>query len=214
MKNRLCAIAALAALIPSGCYTGVDPQAGPAEAGQGDESPAAESGDTAPLDPSNDDDGDPSDDEPEPEPEPAEDPFEVPDHEVRLLPFGVRMTNLASLVGVEPDHFIFDEINVRRTMLGDHDYANGVAPDLAWSPTKMSVWVKGLKPVCNSAQWQALYPNISADPAPLLREVLAREPDADELQAYQELAASAATPVSADELTCLAALSSLDFVAQ
>ncbi len=211
MTNRLSIVAALAALISTGCYTGVDAQTDglglPADSQGEGSSPEATGEDP---DPPTDDDADPSGDEPEP----AEDPFEVPSHEVRLLPFGVRMNNLANLIGVEQDHFIFDELLVRRTLLGDHDYANGVAPDLSWSPTKMSAWVKGLKPVCNSAQWLAAYPNLSTDPAPLLREVLAREPDAEVLAAYQELATNAGSTVSADELTCLAALSSLDFVAQ
>ncbi len=210
MTNRLFVVPALAALLTSGCYSGVDLQVGGLglpEDGLDDGSPPGATGDAPEPDAPTDDDADPPDDEPEP----VEDPFEVPSHEVRLLPFGVRMNNLARLLEVEQDHFVFDELYTRRTMLGDHDYANGVAPDLSWSPTKMSVWVKGLVPVCNSAQWLARYPNLSADPAPLLREVLAREPDADELAAYQELATNAENP---DELTCLAALSSLDFVAR
>lgn len=205
----------LAALLTTGCYNGVDIPTGAIGIPQdslGDGSPPQDDGDDPAPDGDDDDSGvDPSGDDPD---EPAADPFEVPNHEVRLLPFGVRMTNLALLVGVEKDHYIFDELYVRRTMLGDHDYANGVAPDLSWSPTKMSFWVKSLKPVCTSTQWQARYPNISADPSPLLRDVLAREPDADELAAYQELASNALSTANADELTCLAALSSLDFVAQ
>lgn len=210
MTNRLFVVPAFAALLTMGCYSGVDVQPGGlglAEGGQGDGEPPEPTGSEPEPDAPADDEPDPSDDEPEP----AEDPFEVPNHEVRLLPFGVRMNNLARLLDVEQDHFVFDELYMRRTMLGDHDYANGVAPDLSWSPTKMSVWVKGLVPVCNSAQWLARYPNLSADPAPLLRDVLARDPDADELAAYQSLATNAERP---DELTCLAALSSLDFVAR
>ena len=68
-----------------------------------------------------------SDDEPEPVDE--EDPFSLPGTEARLLPFHVRMTNLATVLGVEEDHFIFDDLYVRRTLLGDHDFANGIAFD-------------------------------------------------------------------------------------
>ena len=78
----------------------------------------------------------------------------------------------------------------------------------------MGVWLKGLQPVCGSALWIQRYPNLRLDPAPLLRKVLAREPETAELQAYAVLATSASSTTRADELTCLAALSSLDFVAQ
>lgn len=212
MTNRISLVAALAVVFPLGCYSGIDnPAASVATDAADDTGTSSEAtGETPDPEHPTDDDADPPDDGPGP----VEDPFEVPNHEVRLLPFGVRMTNLATLVGVDTDHFIFDDLYVRRTLLGDHDYANGVAPDLSWSPTKMSVWVKGVKPVCNSAQWLAAHPKLSADPAPLLREILAREPDSDELATYQELAISAVATANADELICLAALSSLDFVAQ
>lgn len=205
MTNLRTSVAVLAALFPLGCYVGVEPKPHPiGQAGDEGDPPSP------PPAPEDDDDTEPPDEEPEP----AEDPFEVPAHEVRLLPFGVRLNNLARLVGVEQNDAMFTELLLRRTMLGDHDYANGVAPDLSWGPTKMSAWVKGLKPVCSSASWQERYPNVSTDPTPLLRNVLAREPESDELEAYQALAENAGTTTRADELTCLAALSSLDFVAR
>ena len=89
-----------------------------------------------------------------------------------------------------------------------------IAADLAWTPQKMGVWVKSLEPVCSSLQFQERYPNISADPTPLLQQVLARDPDADELEAYAAIATQAPDTATADRLTCYAALSSLEFVAQ
>lgn len=200
-------------LSSSACYTGFEADAAVGLGGDGleDGEDGGPSGDDGPASDDGDDPDDPDDD---PEPAEEEDPFNLPGTEARLLPFHVRMTNLAAVLDVEADHFIFDDLYIRRTLLGDHDFANGIAPDLAWNPAKMSVWVKGLRPVCSSVQFQERYPNISVDPTPLLRQVLARDPDAEELAAYAEVVAGALDATTADQLTCFAALSSLEFVAQ
>jgi len=203
----------LATLLGStACYTGFEADTANefGASGIGDAGDAGPGGDGGPG--PNGDDGD-SDEDPEPAEE-EEDPFTLPGTEARLLPFHVRMTNLATVLGVEVDHFIFDDLYTRRTLLGDHDFANGIAPDLAWNPAKMSVWVKGLEPVCSSVQFQERYPNIGADPTPLLQQILARDPEVEELAAYAEVIVGAPDMATADRLTCFAALSSLEFVAQ
>ena len=200
-------VAILAALPLPGCGDDSAVENSDTSSGSPDDdtSPPEDDGPPDPNDDGDDDDNTPGDDDPQDdEPEPADDPFEVPKHEVRLLPYDVRMNNLAALLAVESDHFLFDELHTRRTLLGDHDYANGVPPDLSWNANKMGVWLKGLKPVCSSALWIQRYPNLRLDPAPLLRKVLAREPDTAELQAYAVLATSATSTTRADELTCLA----------
>lgn len=198
----------------SACYTGFDaaPQ-GLGDNGIGD-APDDDSGDgDAP-----DDDGpgspDGDDDDDDDEPSEDEDPFELPGTEARLLPFHVRMTNLANIVGVEKHHFIFDDLYTRRIQLGDHDFSGNIAADLAWNAQKMGVWVKSLEPVCTSIQFRERYPNISADPTPLLQQVMARDPEVEELEGYAAAIAGAPDTTTADLLTCYAALSSLEFVAQ
>lgn len=200
-------------LATSGCYTGLDGVAEPALGDGGiaqDDDDGPDGGDG----PDSGDDGD-SGDRGDPEPaEEEEDPFALPGTEARLLPFHVRMTNLANVVGVEKDHFIFDDLYMRRVQLGDHDFSGNIAADLAWNAQKMSVWVKSLEPVCTSIQFQERYPGIGADPTPLLQQVFARDPDADELAAFADLVGGTPDPAAADLMTCYAALSSLEFVAQ
>lgn len=217
MMKQATLVALLASLPSLGCGDDQAVDNGGTSSGSpdADTSSPQDGGQPSPTDDGDDDDNESGDEDPQDdEPEPSEEPFEVPKHEVRLLPYDVRVNNLAALLAVETDHFLFDEIHTRRTLLGDHDYANGVAPDLSWSANKMGAWLKGLKPICSSALWIQRYPNLRLDPAPLLRKVLAREPNTEELQAYAVLATSASSTTRADELTCLAALSSLDFVAQ
>ncbi len=217
MKTNAITCTLLATLLgTTACYSGFEADAVAAldegaDAGGGDDGPASDDG-PAPDDDSGDDSSDDPDDNPEPAEE--EDPFELPGTEARLLPFHVRMANLAAVMGVEDDHFIFDELYMRRIQLGDHDFSGNIAADLAWNPQKMSVWVRSLKPVCSSFQFQERYPNISADPTPLLQQILARDPDAEELAAYAAVVADAPDTATADQLTCFAALSSLEFVAQ
>ncbi|MCR9161521.1 MAG: hypothetical protein ACE37F_30100 [Nannocystaceae bacterium] len=216
MKTHAIQSTLLAALLSSSaCYTGLDATGelgfGDSTIGGATDATAGDGSDDAP-----DDDGpdEPDGDGEDPEPAEDEDPFELPGTEARLLPFHVRMTNLANLVGVEKDHFIFDELYMRRIQLGDHDFSGNIAADLAWNAQKMSVWVKSLEPVCGSIQFRDRYPNVSANPTPLLQQVMAREPDAEELEAYAAIVAGAPDTATADLLTCYAALSSLEFVCQ
>ena len=201
-------------LCTSACYTGFDAVV---DQGLGNDAVGEVGDDGGPGGDDHDGNeggGEPEGDDEQPEPAEEEEPFELPGTEARLLPFHVRMTNLANIVGVDEDHFIFDALYMRRIQLGDHDFSGNIAADLAWNPQKMGVWVKSLEPVCSSIQFQERYPNISADPTPLLQQVLARDPDADELEAYAAIATQAPDTATADRLTCYAALSSLEFVAQ
>ncbi|MFO0635277.1 MAG: hypothetical protein U0168_20715 [Nannocystaceae bacterium] len=58
----------------------------------------------------------------------------------------MRLANLAAVAGVHPDDPMFMALLDRRFQLGDHDYANGIAPDLKWTPERMETWVKALRP--------------------------------------------------------------------
>ncbi|MEM9453823.1 MAG: hypothetical protein AAGF11_06560 [Myxococcota bacterium] len=186
----------------SGCYTGLS------------DSPEAADGADAET-PGGDDAGAPgADDGTNPGGPGAEDPdspFTLPKDEARLLPFPVRMQNLARLTGQTLDHPIFLELWDLRYQLGDHDFASGVAPDLRWSAEKMQNWVRGLKPVCASATMQTAFPDLLTDPRPMMRQAWGHEPTDDEVAALGDLDAEV-LPEEQYTVTCIAILTALDFV--
>jgi len=193
----------LAATLASGCYTGVDVPTG---ADGADDAPVADGNQVG-----GDDDGIPPR-EPEPGADESEEPFSVPSDEARLLPFPVRMQNLADLIGQPADHPMFLDLLDLRFQLGDHDFASGVAPDLRWSAEKMQNWVRGLRPVCSSAEMQVAYPGLLTDPRPFMRQAWGHEPAAEEVESMADLQDSTLPVEQQYLLTCLAVLTSLDFV--
>jgi hypothetical protein len=185
----------------TGCYSGLEGAPKGGAGGDGADA-GADAGDAG------QDDGTPQ----EPEPGEPEAPFRVPGNEARLLPFPVRMQNLAHVTGQTLDHPMFLELMELRYQLGDHDFATGVAPDLRWSSDKMQYWVRGLKPVCESAEMAAAYPELLTDPRPMMRQAWGHEPSAEEVEALADLQNGT---VPADQhfvVTCLAVLTALDFV--
>ena len=154
--------------------------------------------------------GDPSGEPDDPEPE---SPFEVPQSEVHLLPFHVRMANLVAVAGVPESHVMFDQIRAKRYQLGDHDYANGVAPDLDWNADRMETWVKAVKPVCNDPEFQARYPGLASDVTPLARAAYGRDPTPEETRAFDDVKMGQLDGAGQYRMVCLAVLSSLEFVA-
>lgn len=213
--SNLCIASLLLSLAASGCYGGIALPGNDSAGGT-----PSDSGDSA-EDSSGDPSGDPSsggsgddpsgggDDPPDEEPS----PFHVPEDEVRLLPFHVRARNLAEVVGVTEDHSMFTQLRATRYQLGDHDYANGIAPDLRWDAQKMQVWVKAMIPVCDSAEFKDRYPDLLTDPTALLQQVYGRQPTDDEITAYDDVMVADATPDVQYQLACASILSSLEFVA-
>lgn len=145
-------------------------------------------------------------------PEP-EAPFELPNDEVTLLPFPVRMTNLALVVGVSVDNPVFDKAFQLRILLGDHDYSQQTAPDLRWTADRMYHWVRALAPICNSQLLTSKYPDLAADPSALMRAAYGRDPSSEEVDAIVEIAVAPLPGPDRSRLACMAVLSSLDFVA-
>lgn len=185
-----------------GCYQGVD--------GNG---PAIDEGDEG--GPGGADGADDGEDPPRVPPPPEEDhPFDVPSSEVEVLPFHVRVNNLAHVAGVDVDHVMFGDVYARRYQLGDHDHANLVSPNLKWSPDHMEAWVKALGPVCSSPELQARYPDLATDPTALVRAAFARDADPEELAAFDEVAGGQIDAAGRHRMVCLAVLSSLEFVAR
>lgn len=188
---------ALMTTLASGCYGGVfgSPRVDVDKPDQPDD-PPSNAGETGGI----------------PEEE-AEAPFVIPGDEVKLLPFSVRLRNLATLVDVPTDSPIFDVLHAQRVPLGAHDYASGIAADLRWSPDRMHAWVKAIQPVCKSAEFAARYPTLLDDPTPLLRMTLGREPTPEDVASLDDAMVADLPPDARYQLVCLAALSSLEFVA-
>jgi hypothetical protein len=201
IRGRLLALALIPALV-AGCYSGL----GDGPKGNGDGGDGGEAG--ADVDDGGQDDATPQ----EPGTEDPKAPFRVPTEEARLLPFPVRMQNLAHVTGQPLEHPMFLELKVLRYQLGDHDFASGVAPDLRWSADKMQYWVRGLKPVCTSAEMAASYPDLLTDPRPLMRQAWGHEPSPEEVTALADLQDGTVPAEDQFMVTCLAVLTALDFV--
>ncbi|MBK6921225.1 MAG: hypothetical protein IPH07_27760 [Deltaproteobacteria bacterium] len=196
-------VTALFALAIGGCYQGLSGDA-PGQADTGptrDDGAAGEGGESGEAPGTPEDPG-------------IEQPFEPPTSEVELLPFHVRMANLAKVAGVSTDDAMFLDLYTRRYQLGDHDYANGVAPDLKWSPERMETWLKGIKPVCNDPRFQARYPDLATDPTALVKAAFARAPDDEELAAFEQVKSGQPDGAGQYRMVCLAVLTSLEFVAR
>jgi hypothetical protein len=192
-----------------GCYSGLDSNGSPPSLG--DDGGAADDDGPTRDDAGEGEGGGEGGSPNEPEPDP---PFELPAEEVELLPFHVRLANLERVTGLPEEHFAFTELLRQRHLLGDHDYAAGIAPDLHWAPQKMQVWVKGLIPVCDSVEFKAKYPDLLEDPSSLVQAAFGRDPTDAELEGLGELAAEVPDLDMRYRMTCLSVVSSLEFVAK
>lgn len=141
--------------------------------------------------------------------------FELRKDAVQLLPFHVRMAKLSRVTGVPESDPIFDDVRASRYDLGDHNFAQGIGPDLSWNASKIALWVETLRPVCQSAQMRERYPYLPEHLNELLTEAYGREATADDLALYEDvLATSTAPEAETYEAVCLAVLTSTEFVAR
>ena len=193
-----------ATVLAGGCYSGLE---GPRAMGDGGDDGADDGVDDGA------DDGEPQR-TPTDQPPGFETPFEVPQDEVELSPFHVRVQNLVTLAGQTSDHPMFAELFERRYQLGDHDYSQNLAPDLRWSSDKMAVRVVAMKPVCDDPAFQAKYPTLVNDPTPFVQAAFGRDPTEDELQACSEVQSGITDTAARYRMVCLAVLTSLEFVAR
>jgi hypothetical protein len=155
-------------------------------------------------------------------PEPGETPaqaelpkFKVPAQFPVLLPFDVRVSRLLAVVGLPYSDPAFELMRANATQLGDYDYANGLEPDNTWTAFKMSLWVQSLKPVCASQAMLTRYPSHPESLGPLVEAAYGRAlSDQDSADMTAALGSLPLTPESRTQTTCLAVLSSLEFLAQ
>ena len=151
-----------------------------------------------------------------PEEEITNEAFDLATEQPQLLPFSVRMSRLAAVVGVPANDPVFALVRKNRTTLGDHDFANGQQPDRLWSASRMAVWVRSLKPVCSSTAMRTRYPALPADLPALIENAFGR-PASDDDRANVEAAIGDASELSEAvryQTICLAVLSSAEFVVQ
>jgi hypothetical protein len=141
--------------------------------------------------------------------------FKVPAQFPVLLPFDVRVSRLLAVVGLPYSDPAFDLMRANATQLGDYDYANGLEPDNTWTAFKMSLWVQSLKPVCASPAMLTRYPSHPESLGLLVEAAYGRS--LSEQDSADMTAALGSLPLLAEsrtQTTCLAVLSSLEFLAQ
>ena len=141
--------------------------------------------------------------------------FKVPAQFPVLLPFDVRISRLSAVVGLPYSDPAFDLLRANATQLGDYDYANGLEPDNTWTAFKMSLWVQSLKPVCASQAMLSRYPSLPESLGPLVETAYGRTiTELDTADMTAALGSLPLSPESRTQTTCLAVLSSLEFLAQ
>lgn len=164
-----------------------------------------------------DEDGNPTTSSPDAEPqvEGLEPGFTIEREEVKLLPYHTRMQKLARVTGLSVDDPLFDELRASRYDLGDHNYGQGIGPDLSWTANKMSIWVRALRPVCNSEAMASKYPFLPEHLNELVLDAYGREATQADLADFDEVVNDAGlSDADRYEAVCLAVLTSTEFVAQ
>ena len=141
--------------------------------------------------------------------------FELVQENTQLLPFHIRMAKLSRVTGLAQDDPAFDEIWRNRYALGDHNYGQGIGPDLTWSANKMSVWVRALRPVCQSAQMRERYADLPTDLNALIMAGYGREAEEADLQVVEDaLAEEGVADTERYDTVCLSILTSMEFVSR
>jgi hypothetical protein len=137
-------------------------------------------------------------------------PFEIRRDQPQLLPFWVRHQRLAALLDLPLEDPVFGPLLDSRLLLGDQDHSAGVAPDLLWSPARMSLWARVLRPVCAHPRMKERHPFLALD---LTRAAWGRSATVEEAQGIRDdLDALGLEGAARDEATCIAILSSLEHV--
>ncbi len=141
--------------------------------------------------------------------------FELPRDQLALLPFRVRLAKVAAVLGVPTSDPALAELRNNHLDLGDFDFASGVRADRAWSPVRMTLWVRSLRPVCNAPQMKARYPALPADFGKLVLAAHGRPLDPSDSALLEEAMNGVALDDAGRYLAvCLAVLSSAEFVSR
>ncbi|MGA9526293.1 MAG: hypothetical protein WBV82_32845 [Myxococcaceae bacterium] len=132
-----------------------------------------------------------------------------------LLPYAVRVSKVARVLGVGSDDPLLAGFRASRVELGDADYANGIRPDQQWTAAKLVTWVKALESVCASAAFNARY-NLPNDVPELVLAAFGRRSNPEDQALIDEVLGNNTTLTGTErhELTCLALLSSTEFLSR
>ena len=121
---------------------------------------------------------------------------------------------LQAVTGAGPTDPMFETLLAYRTSLGDYDFANGIKADNSWTALRITQWVTAMKPICGSAQMQQRYADTDAAPGPFFEATYGRAVTTDDLDAINaSLTDLQLTPGERRDGTCLAILSSIEFIA-
>jgi hypothetical protein len=141
--------------------------------------------------------------------------FEPPKAQIKLLPFSVRMARIAAVTGVPLTDPAYNTLEDNRLLLGDHDYANAKPPQESWSAARLATWVESIRPVCQLPAVQAKYSPMPAKLPALVDAAYGRAMIPEDTAAINDgIKGLNVTPAKVVETTCIAILSSLEFVAQ
>lgn len=133
--------------------------------------------------------------------------------QVRILPFSIRFQRLAAVVGRPTTDAIFDAVRANRIDLGDHDFANGIRPDPAWTAARISLWASALRPVCATDAVRRRFGSLPAGLDALVLAAYGRRAVPEDKSAIDEaLVGLPMDEVQRHRAVCLAVLSSLEFV--
>lgn len=134
----------------------------------------------------------------------------LPVERLQLLPFEVRMKRLAAAVELPANDAVFSSLRTRATDLGAHDFANGVAPDLAWTAGRIATWVEGVLPVCADARVRSRYANWSTSLDAFSLKAWGRTATTDDRA--DVVPAQGLTDAEAWRATCVSLLSSAELL--
>jgi len=150
--------------------------------------------------------------------DPPDDPglaFEAGRDRIELLPFPVRLRRVADVVGIGEDDLLLTPLRDRSMEFGHHNFAVGVRNSPAWDAPRIAAWTSALKPICESDTMKLRYQRFPDDLDELMTAAYGRVPPEEEVSDLWTAATeSGATKRRAYVTTCLAVLSSLEFVAR
>jgi hypothetical protein len=145
---------------------------------------------------------------------PVEPAFVLEREQLLLLPFSVRLTKVAAVLGVSEADPSLDPLRAARLELGDGDFANGIRPDRAWTTSKLTLWVKLLNPLCASSQLKTRFPLPAALPSLIQVAYGRRATASDQVSIDEALSGVTLTSDERQELICLGVLTSAEFVSR
>lgn len=130
---------------------------------------------------------------------------------VRLLPFEVRVGKLEVASGMDRTDPAFAGLMDAAVQLGGSNHAAGVAADLTWSSNRITTWVRHLKPICSSENFQPY-----ASVAELVTRAYGRDANDEDIELVRSTLADSGVTDEGERnlITCLAVLSSTEFVLQ